>query len=125
MLSNYGAGETLESSLDSREIKSVNPIGSQSWIFIGRTDAEAPILRPPVTKSGLIGKDSDAGKDWGLEKKQVTEDDMVGRHHQYDGHVFVQTLGDSEEPGSLVCYSLWGQKVRHNLATEQQFQQDI
>jgi len=86
MLSNYGAGGTHESSLDSKEMKSANPIGNLSWIFNGRTDTEAPILWPPDAKSGLIGKDSDAGKDWGQEEKQATEDDMVGQHHRYDGH---------------------------------------
>jgi len=74
--------KTLESPLDSKEIKPVNPKGNQSWIFIGRNDAdaeaEAPILWPSDVKSWLIGKDSDAGKDWGQEEKGVTEDDMVG-----------------------------------------------
>ena len=78
--------KTHESSLDSKEMKSANPIGNLSWIFIGRTDTEAPILWPPDAKNGLIGKDSDAGKDWGQEEKQATEDDMVGRHHWYDWH---------------------------------------
>ena len=71
--------KTLESPLDSKEIKPVNPKGDQSWIFIGRTDAEdeAPKLKPPDEKSQLIGKDPDAGKDWGQEK-EATEDEMVG-----------------------------------------------
>ena len=72
--------KTLESSLDCK-IKPVNPEGNQPWIFIGRTEAEAPILWSPDMKSQLIGKDPDAGKDRGQEKKEVTEDDMVGRHH--------------------------------------------
>ena len=82
--------KTLESFLDSKDIKPVNPKGNQSWIFIGRTDAEAPILWPPsmsCAKSRLIGKDPDAGKDWGQEEKRATEDEMVGRHHQLNGHL--------------------------------------
>ena len=76
-------GKTLESSLDSEEIQPVHSKGDQSWVFIGRTDAEAEtsIHWPPHTKSWLIGKDPDAGKDWGQEQKGTTEDDMDGRHH--------------------------------------------
>ena len=74
--------ETLESPLDSKEIKPVNPKGNQSWIFIGRTDAEAAIFWPPDVKSQLIRKDPDAGKDWRQEEKGMTEDEMVGWHHQ-------------------------------------------
>ena len=70
--------KTLESPLDCKEIKLVNPKGNQPWIFIGRTDAEAPILWPPDSKSRLIGKGLDSGKDWGQEEKGVTEDEMVG-----------------------------------------------
>ena len=79
--------KTLESLLDSKEIKPVNPKGNQSWIFIGRTDAEAeaPILSPPDLKSQLAGKDPNAGKDWGQEEKGKTEDEMVGWHLQLDG----------------------------------------
>ena len=104
--------KTLESSLDSMEIKPVNPERNQHWIFIGRTDAEAeaPALRPSDVKSQLIGKDPDAGKDWEQEKKRVTEDEMVGWHHWLNVYEFDQTLGDSEGQGSLVCYSPWGQK---------------
>ena len=82
--------KTLESPLDCKEIQPVNPKGNQSWIFNGRTDAEdeAPILWPPDVKSWLIGKDPDAGKDWGQEKKGTTEDEMVGWHHRYNGHGF-------------------------------------
>ena len=78
--------KTLESSLDCKEIKPVNPKGNQSWIFIGMTDAEAetPILWPPDAKDWLIGKDPDAGKDWGQEEKGMTEDEMAGWHHQLD-----------------------------------------
>ena len=80
--------KTLQSPLNCKEIEPVNPKGNQHWIFIGRTDAEAeaPILRPPGPESWLIGKDPDAGKDWGQEEKGTTEDQMVGWHHQLDGH---------------------------------------
>ena len=82
--------ETLESPLDSKEIQPVYPKGDQSWVFIRRTDVESetPILWPPDAKSWLIWKDSDAGKDWGQEKKGMTEDEMVGWHHQLNGHEF-------------------------------------
>ena len=82
--------KTLESPLDCKEIKPVHPKGNQSWIFIGRTDAEAeaPILWPPDVKNWLIGKDPEAGKDWRQEKKGKTEDEMVGWHHQLNGHEF-------------------------------------
>ena len=82
--------KTLESPLDCKEIKPVHPKGNQSWIFVGRTDAEAEtsILWPPDAKNWLTGKDSEAGKDWGQEEKGMTEDEMVGWHHQLDGHEF-------------------------------------
>ena len=82
--------ETLESPLDSKEIQPVHPKGDQSWGFIGRTDAKAetPILWPPHVKSWLIGKDPDAGRDWGQEEKGTTEDEMAGWHHWPDGHEF-------------------------------------
>ena len=102
--------KTLESPLDCREIKPVNSKGNKSWIFIGRTDAEAPVLRPPDAKSWLIGKDLDAGKYWGQEEKETTEDEMVGWHHQLDGHEFEQTPGDGEGQGSLACCSPWRHK---------------
>ena len=90
MLLNCGVGEekTLESALDCKEIKLTHPKGNQSWIFIGRTDAEAetPILWPPEAKNWLIGKDPDAGKDWRREEKGMTEDEMVGWHHRLDEH---------------------------------------
>ena len=76
--------KTLESLLDSKEIKPVNPKGNQPWIFIGKIEAEAPILWPPDAKNWLIGKDVDAGKDWGQEKG-ATEDEMVEWHHQFNG----------------------------------------
>ena len=98
--------KTLESPLDCKEIKPVNPKGNQSWIFIGRTDAEAPILWPSDSKRQLIGKDPDAGKDWGQEKG-TTEDEMVRWHHWLNAHEFEQTLGDGEGQGSLACYSVW------------------
>ena len=82
--------ETLESPLDCKEIQSVHPKGNQSWIFIGRTDAEAEIsiLLPPDAKNWLIWKEPDAGKDWGQEEKGTTEDEMVGWHHRLYGHEF-------------------------------------
>ena len=82
--------KTLESPLDCNEVQPVHPKGDQSWVFIVRTDAEAetPVLWPPHTKSWLIGKDSDAGRDWGQEEKGMTEDEMAGWHHRLDGHEF-------------------------------------
>ena len=100
----------LESPLDSQEIKQVNPKWNQPWIFIGRTDAEAPIFWLPDVKSRLSGKDPDAGKDWRQEEKRATEDEMVGWHHQLNGHEFEQAPGDGEEQGSLMCCSPWGHK---------------
>ena len=90
--------KTLESLLDCKEIKPVNPKGNQPWIFIGRTDAEveAPIIWPPDVKSQFIKKDPDAGKDWRQEEKGKTEDKMVGWHHWLNGHEFEQALGDGE-----------------------------
>ena len=103
--------KTPECPLDSKEIKPVNPKGNQSWIFIGGTDAEAeaPILWPRDAKNWLIWKDLDVGKDW-RQKKRVTEDEMVGWHHQLNGHEFEWTLGDNKGQGSRVCYSPWGYK---------------
>ena len=104
--------KTLESPLYYKKIQPVHPKGNQSWIVIGRTDAEAetPILWPPDVKSRLIGKDPDAGKDWRLEKKGMTEDEMVGWHHRLDRHEFERALGDGEGQGSLVCCSPWGHR---------------
>ena len=113
--------KTLESHLDCKEIKTVNPKGNQSWIFFGRTDVEAetPILWPPDAKNWLLGKDPDAGKDWRQEEKGTTEDEMVGWHHQLDGHEFEQVSGVGDGQGSLECCSPWGlQRVRYNWATE-------
>ena len=103
--------KTLESPLDCKEIKSVNP--NQPWIFIWRTDAEAeaPILWPPDAKSQLIRKEPDAGKHW-KQEKGMTEDEMVGWHHRLTGHEFEQTLGDGEGQGSLVCRSLCDHKSK-------------
>ena len=98
--------KTLESPLDCREIQPVHPKGNQSWIFIGRTDAEmkAPLLWPPDTKSQLIRKDPDAGKDWSQEEKRTTEDETVGWHE------FEQAPGVGDGQGSLACCCLWGHK---------------
>ena len=104
--------KTLENHLDYKEIKPVNPKGNQSWIFIGRTDAEAeaPILWSPTVKSWFIGKDPDSGKDWRQEEKGTTEDKMVGWHYWLNGHEFEQTLGDSRGQRSLACCSPAGDK---------------
>ena len=91
------------------DIKLVNPKGNQSWIFIGRTDAEALIFWSPEAKNRLIGKDPDAGKDRRPEKGTI-EDEMVGWHHQLNGHEFEQALGDGEGQGSLACCGPWGSK---------------
>ena len=104
--------KTLESLLDSKEIKPANAKGYQPWILIGRTDAEAeaPMLWPPDVKSWLVGKDLDAGKDWGQKEKGAKQDEMVGWHHRPNGHEFEKTLEDSEGQGSLACCSPWGCK---------------
>ena len=102
--------------------------GNQPWIFTERTDAEAeaPILWPPDMKSCLIGKDPDVGTDWRQEEKGVTEDETVGWHHWLDGHEFEQSPGDGEGQGSLACCSPWGsQRVRQDIATQQQWMMDI
>ena len=111
----------LESILDCKEIKPVNPKGNQSWIFTGRTDTAAKtlILWPPDAKNWLIKKDPGARKYW-RQKKWGTEDEMVGWHHQLNGHEFEKTPGDCEGQISLVCCSPWGHRVRHDLETEQQ-----
>ena len=113
--------KTLESSLDSNEIKPVNPKGNQPWIFIRRTDAEAevPILWPPDVNSCLIGKDPDAGTDWGQEEKGVTEAEIVRWHHLLNGHEFQPAPGDSEGQESLIRCSLWDCRVGHSWVTEQ------
>ena len=104
--------KTLGSPLGCKEIQSVHPKGNQSWMFIGRTDAEAEglILWPPDEKSWLIWKNSDAGKDWRREEKGMTEDEMVGWHHWLDGHGFGWTLEVGDGQGGLECCSPWGCK---------------
>ena len=104
----------LEIPLDCKEIKSVNPKGNQSLIFIGKTDAKAaaPILWPPDVKSQLIAKDPVAGKDW--EKKGMTEDKMVGWHHRRHRHESEQAWGNGKRQGSLACCSSWGCRVGHD-----------
>ena len=105
--------KTLESPLDSKEIKPINPKGNQSWIFIGRVEAEAeaPILWPPDVKNWPTGKDPDAGKGWRWEEKGMTEDEKVGWHHQLDGQEVEHAPGVGDGQGSLVCYSRWGCKM--------------
>ena len=97
--------KTLESPLDCKDFKPVNPKGNQPWVFIRSTDteAEAPILWPPDVKSWLIRKDPDAEKAWRQEEKGMTEEDMVGWHHRFNGHEFEQALGDDEGQESLVA----------------------
>ena len=101
---------TLESPLESKVIKPVNLKGNQSWILLGRTDAEAPILWPPGVNSSLIGKDPDTGKDRRQKGKRATGDETVGWLHQFSGPELEQTPGDGEEQGSLACFSPWGHK---------------
>ena len=111
--------KTLESPLDCKQIKPVNPKGNQSWIFRGKTDAEAPILWPHDAKSWLIGKDSDAGKVWRQQETEMTEDDMVGWHHWLNGHQTEQAVGVGDgqgKPGMLQSMGL--QRVGHNWSTE-------
>ena len=102
--------KTLERPLDYKEIQPVPPKGNQSWILTGRTDAEAEalILWPSDVKNWLLGKDPNAGKDWGQEEKGTTEDEMVGWHHQLYGHEFKQPPGVVDRQGSLACYSPLG-----------------
>ena len=104
--------KTLESLLTCKEIQPVHPKGNQSWVFIERTDVEAetPILWPPDAKSWLILKNPYAWKDWGQEEKGTTEDEMIGRHHWFNGLAFEQTLGDSEGQWNLTCCSPWSHK---------------
>ena len=104
--------KTLESPLDCKEIQPVHPKGDQSWVFIGKNDAKAetPILWPPHAKSWLIGKDPDAGRDWGQEEKGMTEDEMAGWHHWLDGHEFGWTPGVGDGQGGLAFCDSWGHK---------------
>ena len=102
--------KTLESPLDFKEIQPVHPKGDQSWVFFGRNDAEAetPVLWPPHATSWLIGKDSDAGREW--EEKVMTEDEMAGWHHWLDGHESEWTLGVGDGQGGLASCDSWGRK---------------
>ena len=104
--------KTLESPVDCKEIQPVHPKGDQSWVFFGRTDAKAetPILWPPHVKSWLIGKDSDAGRDWGQEEKGMTENEMAGWHHWLDGRESQWTLGVGDGQGGLACCDSWGRE---------------
>ena len=104
--------KTLESPLDCKEIQPVIPKGNQSWIFIGKTDAEAetPILWPPEVKNWLLGKDPDVGKDWRQEEKGMTEDEIVGWYPWIDGHGFEQAPGVNDGQGCLACCSPWSHK---------------
>ena len=109
--------ETLESPLDGKEIKPVHPEGNQPWIVIGRTntEAEAPILGPPDAKDWLMGKDSEAEKDWRQEVRGTIEDEMAGWHHRLNGHEFEQTPGDGEGQGSLAWCRPWGREETEQL----------
>ena len=100
----------LESPLDCKEIQSVHPKWNQSWILIGRTDAEAPKLRPLGVKNWLFGKDPDARKGWTQEEKGTTEDEMPGWHHWLDGHESGWTPGVGDGQGGLACFDSWGRK---------------
>ena len=104
--------KTLESPLDCKEIQPVHSKGDQSWVFFGRNDAKAetPVLWPSHVKSWLIGKDSDAGRDWGQEEKGTTEDGMAGWYYQLDGFEFEWTLGVGDVQGGLACSNSWGHK---------------
>ena len=110
--------KTPESPLDCKEIQPVHPKGDQSWVFTGRTDAEAevPILWPCDVKSWLTGKDPDAGKDWRQTEKGMTEDEMVGWHHRLNRYEFEQVPVDGEGQWGLACCSLWG--LRESDTTE-------
>ena len=103
--------KTLESPLDCKEIQPVHPKGDQSWVFIGRTDAEAetPIIGPPDVKNWLILKDPEAGKEW-RQEKGTPEDEMAGLHHRLDGHEFESTPGVGDGQGGLACCDSWGHK---------------
>ena len=106
--------KTLESPLDCKEIQPVHSKGNQSWIVIGRTDAEAetPVLWPPDSKNWVIWKDPDAGKDWRQEEKRMTEDKMVGWHHPFNGHELGQTPGGGERQGHAAVYEVAKSQTR-------------
>ena len=103
--------KTLESPLDCKEIQPVHS-KHRSWVFFGRNDAKAetPVLWSPHGKSWLIGKDSDAWRDWGQEEKGMPEDKMAGWHHGLDGHESEWTLGDGDGQGGLACCDSWGRQ---------------
>ena len=107
--------KTLKSPLDCKKIQLVHPKGNQSWMFIGRTDADAetPKFWPLDVKNWLLGKYPDPGKDWRKEEKGTTEDEMVRRHHRLDGHESEQAPGVGDGQGSLVCFSPRGHKESH------------
>ena len=121
MLLNCGVGEDSWKSIPwtarrsnhsiLKEIQPLHPKGDQSWVFFGRNDAEAetPVLWPPHAKSWLIGKDSDAGRDWGQEEK-ITEHEMAEWHHWLSGHEFEWTPGVGDRQGGLACCNSWGRK---------------
>ena len=104
--------KSLESPSDCKDFKPVHPKGNQSWIFIGRTDAEieTPVLSLPYANNWLIGKDPNAEKDWSQKEKGMTEDEMVEWHHWLDGHEFEQSLEVGDRQWSLACCSQWGGK---------------
>ena len=104
--------KTLESPLDCKKIQPIHSEGDQPWEFFGRNDAKAetPVLWPPHAKSWLIGKDSDAGRDWGQEEKGTTEDEMAGWYHWLDGHDSEWTPGVGDGQGGLACCDSWSRK---------------
>ena len=112
MLLNCGVGEDSWESLDCKGIQPVHSKGDQSWVFFGRNDAKAetPVLWPPHAKSWLIGKDSDAGRDWGQEEEGMTEDEMAGWHCRLDGRESEWTPGVGDGQGGLACCDSWGRK---------------
>ena len=107
--------KTSESPLDCKEIQAVHSKGDQPWDFFGKNDAKAetPVLCPPHVKSWLIGKDSDAGRDWGQEEKGTTKDEMAGWHHRLDGREFEWTPAGGNGQGGLACWDSWGRKESH------------
>ena len=120
MLSNCGAGEDPWESLDSKEIRPVNPKGNQPWIFIGKTaeaEAEATIIWLPVAKNWLVGKDLDTGKDWRWEEKGVTEDKMVGLYHWFRGHEF-EKLQEIVKDREAWCAAVHGVSLKKLDRTE-------
>ena len=112
MLLNCGVAKDSWESLRLKEIQPVHSQGDQSWVFFGRNDAkvETPILWPPHVNSWLIGKDSDAGRDWGQKEKGTTEDEMARWHHRLNGHEFEWTPGVGDGLGGLACCNSWGRK---------------